>query len=252
MHTAQPARVIVEPADHTLDHGPLSGRCSMGARPRRARHRPRWWFVAAAVAVVLVVPDGGGAPAVDPQFQQPAQPNVVLLGDSVTEQAFGYLGGPSRGAPQHLRRWSGSGWTVADAVAHADATPLASSRTDVVVIALGPNDAAAWDDGWNTRDVARWRDLLATPDRGTRVVVVLPGWGPSIEGTKWCDDMLAMRHDVRRLIAERASTGSPTVEVDWLRVTIAHPEYLAADGIHLSNRAAAEARQALCWNAVST
>jgi len=103
----------------------------------------------------MLVPVGGSAPAADPQLRlRPEQPNVVLLGDSVTEQAFGYLGGPSRGAPAHLRRWSGTGWTVA----------YGRGRLD-------------------------------------------PG---------------------RRR----------------------HPEYVAPDGIHISSRAAAEARQAFYWNAV--
>jgi hypothetical protein len=217
---------------------------------RAVRRWPRWRLVTVAVVLIVVVPGGRGS-AVDsqvrPRFEQPS---VVVLGDSVTEQAFGYLGGPTGAAPPRLRRWSGVGWTLADAVAAAGVAPLASNGTDVVVIALGPNDAAAPDDGWNARDVTRWRGLLATVAPATCVVVVLPGWGPTIDDTTWCDSMLAMRRDVRRLIAERARTGSPTIEVDWLRVVIAHPEYLAPDGIHLASRTAAEARQTLYWQAI--
>src|SRR5262249_50406934 len=152
-------------------------------------------------------------------------PNVVLLGDSVTEQAFGYLGGAggsgagaSGEAPDrhHLRRWSGTGWTVADALHHARTTPLTSAKTDALVVALGPNAAASWDDGWNGADVTRWRHLLTGANPDTCVVVVLPGWGRPLDGTAWADGMQAMRRTAERLVADRAATGAPTVTVDWL------------------------------------
>jgi hypothetical protein len=204
--------------------------------------------VAVVVGVVLLrsVAPGGAGPAAGADDGR----NVVLLGDSVTEQAFGYLGGPTADAPAHLRRWSKTGWTVADAVAHAG-TALTASSTGVLVVALGPNDAASWDDGWNSSDVARWRALLAAPAPDTCVAVVLPGWGAALRGTTWEHDLLTMRADVRALVADRVAAGSPTVEVDWLPIVTAHPDYLAKDGIHLASTAAAHARQDLYWHAAA-
>jgi hypothetical protein len=208
------------------------------------------------VVAVGVLPSVGSAGAVESQAW-PAHPNVVLLGDSVTEQAFGYLDGTSDHsageAPDrhHLHRWSGTGWTAAVAMRHAGPTPLTSARTNALVVALGPNDAASWDDGWNATDVARWRRLLTEPSPDTCVVVVLPGWGHHLDGTAWAGGMQAMRRTAERLVADRSASGEPTVTVDWLPVVEAHPGYLASDGIHIRSRTAAAVRQALYWDGVA-
>jgi hypothetical protein len=175
--------------------------------------------------------------------------DVVLLGDSVTEQAFGYLGGPTDGAPARLRRWSHVGWTLPVAADHAGSAVDAPS-TGTLVLAAGPNDAAPWDDGWTREDVARWQDLLDGVPATTCVAVVLPGWGAPLDGTPWAHAMEQMRTDVVRLVDERRAAGSPIVTVDWRPVVAEHPEYLAADGIHLASKAAATARQSLYWQAV--
>jgi hypothetical protein len=128
---------------------------------------------------------------------------------------------------------------------------LSSPDTGVVVVALGPNDAAPEDHGWTSGDVARWRALLAAPDPHACVAVVLPGWGAAVQGTAWEHGMQQMRSDVRALVADRRAAGSPTITVDWLPIVETHPELLASDGIHLAGTAAATARQALYWDAVA-
>ena len=178
-----------------------------------------------------------------------APAHVVLLGDSVSEQAFGYLGGATGDAPTHLQRWSHNGWTIRDAADHAGAA-VTSADTDVLVLAVGPNDAAPEHGGWNDDDLTRWRNVLDGAATDTCVAVVLPGWGAALHGTAWEQGLRSMRSDVGGLVAARRAAGSPTVELDWLRVVTAHPDYLAADGIHLANTRAAEARQALYWEGV--
>ncbi|HEV7762363.1 MAG TPA: hypothetical protein VGO78_25315 [Acidimicrobiales bacterium] len=208
--------------------------------------------LAAVLVLAVVVAPGSGASARAPGPASAAAgrgADVVLLGDSVTEQAFGYLGGPTAGAPAHLHRWSRTGWTLRNAADHAGAA-LSSSRTGTLVIALGPNDAAPWDHGWNHDDVTRWRRVLAGAAPATCVAVVLPGWGAPLRGTVWEHDLRRMRSAVDGLVAARRATGSPTVELDWLPVTGRHPGYLAPDGIHLATTAAATARQSLYWQAV--
>jgi len=177
----------------------------------------------------------------------------VLLGDSVTEQAFGYVHGEEVGGdvPAHLGRWSHVGWTIRDAADHADHHKLASPGTDVVLVALGPNDAAPWQHGWRHDDVVRWQRLLAMPDHDTCVAVVLPGWKAPVRGSAWARSMQHMRSDVERLATDREDAGSPTITVDWQPIVDRHPDYLAADGIHLATAAAAHARQALYWDAVA-
>jgi len=196
----------------------------------------------AAAATPPPTPTGTGAGVGD---------DVVLLGDSVTEQAFGYLGGPTQGAPARLHRWSHVGWTLRAAADHAGGT-LDAVSTGTVVVAVGPNDAAPWDGGWTDDDVARWQATLDGIPAATCVAVVLPGWGAALHGTPWERGMEQMRSDVQRLVDARQAGGSPTIAVDWLPIVTEHPDYLAADGIHLATDAAATARQSLYWQAVAT
>jgi sugar phosphate isomerase/epimerase len=215
-----------------------------------ARHRCRPLLLLASIAV-LVTTDAqtaaGAGTGVRTGAALAATGHVDLVGDSVTEQAFGYLGGEvGTGAPRHLDRWSGTGWTVADVAAHTEAR-AEDGGLDALVVALGPNDASPTNGGWDATDVARWRRLLATPAASACVVVVLPGWGQQLDGTPWAKAMERMRADVRGLAAAREAAGSPTVTVDWLPIVRRHPDYLAGDGIHLGSDAAAAARQQLYW-----
>jgi hypothetical protein len=211
--------------------------------------------VTAAVVVgllVLAAVPGTAAPA----SARPPRPavavagDVVLLGDSVTEQAFGYVGGATAGAPAHLRRWSRTGWTLRAAADHAGRA-VTSPSTGTLVLAVGPNDAAPWDYGWTSVDVARWRGVLDRAPARACVAVVLPGWGAPLRGTPWARALVRERSSVTALAASRRAAGRPTITVDWLPVVRAHPEYLAGDGIHLSGRPAAAARQSLYWQAVA-
>jgi hypothetical protein len=209
-----------------------------------ARHRRRTLLVLASIAVLVTTDAQAPASA----RTSAATWQVDLVGDSVTEQAFGYLGGEvGTDAPSHLDRWSGTGWTVADVEAHTEAR-ADEHALDALIVALGPNDASPTNGGWDASDVDRWRRLLATPDPNACVVVVLPGWGAPLDGTPWARAMEQMRADVRALAADRAGTGAPTVAVDWLPIVRRHPGYLAGDGIHLGSDAAAAARQQLYWD----
>lgn len=225
---------------------------------RRRRHRRPWsgWrsparLAATLLLVVAVLPASHGDPAVAAVAAEHGPGNdvahsatgsdVVLLGDSLTEQAFGILGGPTAGAPAHLRRWSHVGWTLRAAADHAG-TAVTSSRTATLLLAVGPNDAAEWDHGWNADDVARWQGVLDRAPASTCVAVVLPGWGAPLDGTPWAQAMARMRADVTEMVAARQAAGSPTITVDWQPVVTAHPDYLAADGIHITSPEAARAR----------
>jgi hypothetical protein len=209
---------------------------------------------AVVVALVLATVPGTATPAAahPPRAAVRSGDDVVLLGDSVTEQAFGYLGGASVGAPAHLRlrRWSRTGWTLRAAADHAGRA-VTSPSTGTLVLAVGPNDAAPWDHGWTSVDVARWRGVLERAPARACVAVVLPGWGAPLSGTPWARSLVRMRSDVAALVAARRAAGRPTITVDWLPVVRAHPSYLAGDGVHLAGVTAASARQALYWQAVS-
>src|SRR5919202_1723606 len=166
----------------------------------RRRHMAAALLALASVAVLVTADaqsEASGSPA-----RLASAGRVDLVGDSVTEQAFGYLGGEvGTGAPSHLDRWSGTGWTGADVAAHTEARAK-DGELDALIVALGPNDASPADGGWDATDVARWRRLLATPGAGACVVVVLPGWGEQLDGTPWARAMERMRADVRDLAAE--------------------------------------------------
>jgi hypothetical protein len=176
--------------------------------------------------------------------------DVVLLGDSLTALAFGYLGGPTSDAPERLLPFFAAGWTLRDAVATAGPAVDAPS-TGVVVLAVGANDAAPWDGGWTSEDVAHWAEVLDDVPSSTCVAVVLPGWGPQLDGTPWAQGMEQMRTDARRLVAARRSTGARTFTVDWRPVVERHPDYIAPDGIHIAGTEAATALQGLYWHAVA-
>ena len=203
-----------------------------------------------ASASAGVTPVAAATPSPEPTASG-AGDDVVLLGDSVTEQAFGYLGGPTTGAPARLHRSSHVGWTLRAAADHAGAT-LDAASTGTVVVAVGPNDAAPWDGGWTDDDVARWQATLDGIPAATCVAVVLPGWGAPLHGTPWEGGMEQMRADVERLVDARRAGDRPRSRSTGLPIVTEHPDYLAADGIHLATDAAATARQSLYWHAVAT
>jgi hypothetical protein len=174
--------------------------------------------------------------------------DVVLLGDSLAALAFGWLGGPTSDAPEQLLSFFAAGWTLRDAVSAAG-DALDARSTDVVVISVGPNDAAPWDDGWTRDDVSYWRHVLGDIPERTCVAIVLPGWTSQLADPAWVHGMEQMRRDARRLVADRRSAGAPTLTVDWQQVIDAHPTYIHTDGIHIANTEAATALQRLYWDA---
>jgi hypothetical protein len=176
----------------------------------------------------------------------PEAGTVDIAGNSLTEQAYGYLGGWV-GAPEGLdiQKVAGSGWAAPEAQAAISAN-VRSGRPEILVVALGENEAHPDSGGWTNADERSFVQLMASPNRATCVVVVLPGsgvgilpgWGPEIAEAR--DYML---------YAASQSTAR-TVVVDWQAVIDSRPELIAPDGIHLAGNEAATARQELYWQGV--
>lgn len=167
-----------------------------------------------------------------------------MAGDSLTIQAF-YNGGFGEGAPTDLQVMADNGWTAADVQPEVTAHARAG-RPETLVVALGTNDAHPWRGGWTASDVVAFRKLVTTPHADACVVVVTPGYGDGVT-LEYAYYLNQARAALRRLVTERPRT----VEVDWMAVVQAHPEYLQADGIHLTGEAAWHARSALYWQGLT-
>lgn len=209
----------------------------------RNRHEPvalrpplRVWLRLGMVAAVS---------SVVPQLAcQPAPVTIDWIGDSNTVLMEGAGPGWRAGAP------AGSDLVV-DAKAGAVlstfqpalAARVAGGRPEILVVAVGTNNARL---GWGPADEADFVELLSTPLPSACVVVVLGGYGPTLEpATGAAIDAAKVR--MRHLAQARPGT----VVVDWGPVAEAHPEYLAPDGIHLASAAAVDAVADVAWDGVA-
>lgn len=188
-----------------------------------------------------------------PAVAQPTGPRIIVVGDSVTEQAYGYAGGWVDAPSSDVVKIAGSGWDLEDAEpGYGEA--LAQAEPDVTVVALGPNDADPASGGWDINDVYRWYGFLNfTVPPGGCVVVVLPrhksGFPPA-----WAAELNEARDymvDLASPGGQFAPPGDVTVRMeDWRMRTAANPALLAGDGIHLSGTPAAVVRQHQYWAGV--
>lgn len=183
---------------------------------------------------------------------QPDPPRIIVVGDSVTEQAYSYLGGWVA-APGDVVKIAGAGWDVDDAEGPY-ATAVAEAPPDVTVIALGPNDANPATGGWTLYDIANFNDLFAAAPEGSCVVVVLPRHGAGFPHT-WAVELDEARTHIVDLVAPGGALNPPPgrsyVLADWRMTTAPHPAYLAGDGIHITgvdDNAPARARQDTYWD----
>lgn len=84
------------------------------------------------------------------------------------------------------------------------------------------------DGTWGTDDRNQYYRMLFMRPRCTVVVL---GWRlPPIPAA-----LDTARADIRALADQRATLGYPTVVVDWRPEVLAHPEYISADGVHISD-----------------
>jgi hypothetical protein len=174
----------------------------------------------------------------------PRPGTVDVAGDSLTIQAF-FNGGFGAGAPEDLQVHADNGWQAGDAQPKISAN-VARGRPEILVVALATNDANPANGGWSGADVTRFRTLINTPHPDACVVVVTPGYGPTL-GSAYKRELYEARVALRSLIAQRPRT----VEADWYVVVRDHPEYVRSDGIHLSGQPAWHARSALYWSGVA-
>ena len=205
------------------------------ARVTRRRRRGRTAVLGLLVALTALA----CAPA-------PTAGTVDVVGDSLTFQAIvwapGYAtDGLDPSAPAFEASF-GLGWRIPQ-VQPWVAEEARHRRAEVVVIAIGTNDAS---DGWDSGDHLRFRQLLATPSPKACLVVipmaVHPAQSPSMQLR-----MAAARDDE---IAQ-AEARPRTVIESWQAVADSHPEYFKDDGIHvIDDLDAYNAREALYWNGV--
>jgi hypothetical protein len=246
----------------------------------RRRGRPRLLrFVVVGVVVVAALVAGsaraplaarlgaggpspalGSSPAAASVTTTARPGRVFVAGDSLTFTAT-WDHGPGHGAPADLEWAAWLGWTAADAQSPLDAAVAAQGPVDTLVVALGTNDSSVADggDGWTDADLDRFRQLIATAGSGACVVVVLPGHGAGLD-PRHAAEMDQARADLAGLADQRRHTAGngPTVVVDWQATVDAHPELIAADGIHLTPDAgtgevsadAATARTTVYWRGV--
>ncbi len=175
---------------------------------------------------------------------KPAPGSVDVAGDSLTIQSF-FNGGFGEGAPSDLNVIADNGWTAPDAQPRVS-EDIKNGRPEVLVVALATNDSNPASGGWTDQDVSNFRKMINSPHPDACVVVVTPGYGPTLSDA-FKQQIYEARLALRTLIAGRPRT----VEADWYVVTRDHPEYITSDGIHLSGEEAWHARSALYWQGMA-
>ena len=190
-------------------------------------HR-RWAGIALVVTVAVVT---GACELVEKQPPVPGR--VAIGGDSLTVQAS-YWGGGLGGWDETQK--IGIGWQAEHVQPRATLdVESAATSADTFVVALGQNDASksAGRDGFTPEDRMQLWSLVGTPADGACVPLVKPWYQPPegqpYDGTQM-EGILAFRAWVDEVVA---SNPDRYKSVDWRPVAEAHPEYIAADGIHL-------------------
>lgn len=205
----------------------------------------------------------------------PVPGKVMVVGDSVTQQAFDpdadgvdtYTANAP--AATDLLLFKKMGWSTKDVQTTANNYSI-FRHPEKFIVAMGLNDAGTFfADGWNPDDLERFRTLINTPHADACVALVLPGHAPTGD-TPWFNSWATEIDQARADLAQLAAQRPHTITVDWQKVIDAHPEYVDNDGVHLKtpgttwqqdldaaskgkmnpvDAAAAAARQELYWEA---
>jgi hypothetical protein len=145
-----------------------------------------------------------------PAVAQTDPARIIVVGDSVTEQAYGYLGG-WQGAPGDVVKVSGSGWDLDDA--EGPYAAAVADGVDITILALGPNDADPASGGWTLYDLVNFHDFLGTTvPADTCVVVELPRHKTGTlfpSGGAWATQLDEARADLIDLASPGGHTAPP-------------------------------------------
>jgi hypothetical protein len=205
----------------------------------------------------------------------PIPGKVIVVGDSVTQQAFDPDGDGTNSyttnAPADRNIFAKMGWTTKDVQTTVNNYSI-FRHPQKLVVAVGLNDASTFfSDGWTADDLTRFRTLLNTPNANTCIALVLPGHAET-GSTSWFNSWAAQIDEARADLITLAAERPRTVIIDWQTVIDEHPEYVDEDGIHLLtphtspmedlmdasagqmntvDPAAAEARQNFYWDGVA-
>lgn len=196
---------------------------------------------------------------------EPVPGTVDIVGDSLTIQ--GILSNPDVEPDTDV--YAGLGWRVdggyeapspqehLDAnVVRQDCTAgdsdcdpnLSYPRPEVVVVALGTNDARPANGGWDLADVGRFDELVnRTVHDDACVAIVLPAYGDGIAASYAAE----VDHARRDLVTVAGWRDGPTVVADWAEDIAAHPEWIEPDGIHLTGPDAYAGRWAVYDEAIA-
>jgi hypothetical protein len=207
-------------------------------------------LIAALLATLAFTAACGIPTGPRPSFAQADPVRIVVVGDSVTEQAHGFLGGWQGAPSSDVVKVSGSGWDLDDA--EPGYAAAIANGVDITILALGPNDANPTNGGWDLYDLANFYDFLnTTVPTGTCVVVELPRHKSGFPAA-WATQLDEARADLIDLSSPGGHTAPPpgrwVVLQDWRMRTAPHPELLASDGIHLGSDTAARERQDDYWD----
>jgi hypothetical protein len=168
----------------------------------------------------------------------PVPGTVIVVGDSVSQQAFDPNADGSftytTSAPPSAKRkvLAHMGWDATD-VEGAVSNNATLRWPEKLVVGVGLVDAATlFGDGWTPTDLDHFRTLINTPHTSTCVAIVLPGHGATGDTpwfAAWATEIDEARVDLAQLATERPHT----MTIDWQTVLDQHPEYVDNDGIHL-------------------
>lgn len=189
--------------------------------------RTRWRLLAPLALAAAATVAAACQPAIK---ATPTPGRTAMAGDSIGLQANFYGGGGTDATSWDTDQKIGLGWQAENAQPRVTADVATAGRSPArLVVEFGHNYATGFTTGHRNAVLA----MLYSPDPSACVVAVLP-YAPST---------LSAAHrqaiaQYRQLLATVAELRPHTVLVDWQPIAQAHPDYLAADGVHLNITAA--------------
>ena len=192
-------------------------------------------FMLTVIPIILVV-----CVACEP----PQIPSTVHLeGDSVTFQTYYTQPVPAFHTSGEFVPGSSAAYNPAG-VAAKDRVPemVTQGKVDTLIWALGPNDIRMAGGQWSSTDQWIWYDVLANKVPEESCIVIVKPW--VLEGG-WDVFPEQALNDLSAWIDVFAASHPNVVVEDWKPIIEAHPEYMAADGVHIATYEAAVARDAL-------
>lgn len=179
--------------------------------------------MAAVLLPVLILIGAACEPGVPPTVPMETA-GVLVVGDSITWQAEGYI----QAAHPEWEMHTMMGWKMSDVNARIQER-RADGSLGTLVVALGTNDAnPVWNGSWTAEDENLWTSVLLNLHADTKLVLVKPYLTASADPLHTAE-VNKVRAYIDAVVAFRPNTAV----ADWADYADA-PGVTDTDGIHLA------------------